>query len=477
MATAGAAGWLAYIDADIKVSLPQPVMPAHNAYSELLLAARSMPSADRPKVIGEGGAANNHDRVAAALDGSPNKWRREGTAIAGLRRSPTSDQSNEPPFTLEESKALLEQYAPTRAQIRRALTLPYLAPPLRSMHSSTSYLSDYRVFARLLALEARVKAEEGDEAGAVNSGLDAVELGATIQRGSPLTGKLTGIACEATGRAQVWPHVDHLSGSEARAAAKRMEHIMSLHVPYADTLEIEKYGTLATMRELFESRDWRLKVSEWNGGASNPFLGLVSYVRLLPHTKRALIDRYTRLSDRSIWLARQPYYQIAARPGTNGAITLEDELIQNEAASDPLIELLLPAFYQARFKDESSSRAQNALLTAKLALRAYQCENGRSPQALSQLAPKYLSAAPQDPFGRVGQALGYRTTSAGPLAPAPVIYSVGPDLKDDGGMPAKDRRHKRTAEAIRNLSAKERADALMVEADSTGDIVAGVNVK
>jgi hypothetical protein len=45
---------------------------------------------------------------------------------------------------------------------------------------------------------------------------------------------------------------------------------------------------------------------------------------------------------------------------------------------------------------------------------------------LAELAPSYLETVPVDPFD--GQPLRYRTQGAGY-----VLYSIGPDLKDDGG--------------------------------------------
>ena len=54
--------------------------------------------------------------------------------------------------------------------------------------------------------------------------------------------------------------------------------------------------------------------------------------------------------------------------------------------------------------------------------------NNRYPASLSELTPKYLDAPLMDPFD--GQPLRYRKQDAGY-----VLYSIGPDLKDDGGKP------------------------------------------
>jgi len=69
------------------------------------------------------------------------------------------------------------------------------------------------------------------------------------------------------------------------------------------------------------------------------------------------------------------------------------------------------------------------LLTTELALRCYRAEQGAPPAQLTQLVPQYLQRAPQDPFSK--QPLVYRTQGTNWL-----LYSAGPDRKDDGGTAA-----------------------------------------
>ena len=52
--------------------------------------------------------------------------------------------------------------------------------------------------------------------------------------------------------------------------------------------------------------------------------------------------------------------------------------------------------------------------------------NGRLPDSLDELVPKWLDAVPTDPFD--DKPIRYKK-----LAKGFVTYSVGPDLKDDGG--------------------------------------------
>ena len=70
--------------------------------------------------------------------------------------------------------------------------------------------------------------------------------------------------------------------------------------------------------------------------------------------------------------------------------------------------------------------ARLRLLRTELSLRCYLAEQGRAPNRLEQLVPKYLQNVPFDPFG--GNPLVYRAQGTNWL-----LYSVGKDGVDDGG--------------------------------------------
>jgi hypothetical protein len=98
----------------------------------------------------------------------------------------------------------------------------------------------------------------------------------------------------------------------------------------------------------------------------------------------------------------------------------------------------------------------NAMLLTALALRAFQAENSRVPQTLKELVPSYLSLVPADPFGK-GEALRYVRKGNREY----VLYSVGPDGKDDGGK------------APPKSNAASRLNS--IQDDSHGDMVSGIN--
>ncbi|MBW3600592.1 MAG: hypothetical protein KY475_25430 [Planctomycetes bacterium] len=92
-----------------------------------------------------------------------------------------------------------------------------------------------------------------------------------------------------------------------------------------------------------------------------------------------------------------------------------------EGSSQPSIIEVLDLEAEAR-----RAAAINQLLQTDLALRLYQQEYGRLPEALQHLAPAYLVSTPRDPY--TGQLPIYR-----PAEDEFVLYSVGWDRQDNGG--------------------------------------------
>lgn len=74
------------------------------------------------------------------------------------------------------------------------------------------------------------------------------------------------------------------------------------------------------------------------------------------------------------------------------------------------------------------SQAWARLEICKLAILRYRLDQDRLPDTLADLVPEYIGSVPQDPFG--GQPIVYRPDSTGPI-----LYSIGPDGRDDDGKP------------------------------------------
>jgi hypothetical protein len=83
--------------------------------------------------------------------------------------------------------------------------------------------------------------------------------------------------------------------------------------------------------------------------------------------------------------------------------------------------------YAGLARTEAKCLANLRLAVTAVALEQFRAALSQYPSALSELTPAYLDAVPADPFD--GQPLRYRKQG-----PGYILYSVGPDLKDDMGQ-------------------------------------------
>jgi hypothetical protein len=95
-----------------------------------------------------------------------------------------------------------------------------------------------------------------------------------------------------------------------------------------------------------------------------------------------------------------------------------------------MAQLLLPALNAFMFKITRAQTGANLAVIA-CALERYRIKHGNYPENLSALTPEYLNSIPNDLI--MDKPLKYHLTANGAF----VLYSVGWNNKDDGGVPAK----------------------------------------
>ncbi|MBL0926820.1 MAG: hypothetical protein IBJ11_04100 [Phycisphaerales bacterium] len=94
------------------------------------------------------------------------------------------------------------------------------------------------------------------------------------------------------------------------------------------------------------------------------------------------------------------------------------------------LSVLMPALSSAALRARVALVRRDAAVVA-IALEIHRRRHGSWPSSLDQLVPDLLPSVPLDEFD--GRPLRYRLTDAGPL-----LYSVGSDRADDGGVPVLD---------------------------------------
>ncbi len=83
-----------------------------------------------------------------------------------------------------------------------------------------------------------------------------------------------------------------------------------------------------------------------------------------------------------------------------------------------------------------------------LALQAFHAAHGQYPPDLAALSPEFIPAIPLDPFD--GRPLRYLPPAPG--HPAPTLYSIGADARDDGGVPPSTNSGRRLCNDVRQLA-------------------------
>jgi hypothetical protein len=103
--------------------------------------------------------------------------------------------------------------------------------------------------------------------------------------------------------------------------------------------------------------------------------------------------------------------------------SLTSMFLSGNAVGQILHYMMMPAV-AASLARKSQADVQLQATRTILALRAYQLTHGKLPPDLNALVPEFLDAVPVDGFD--GQPLRYS-------AEKKIVYSVGKNLKDDGG--------------------------------------------
>ena len=130
---------------------------------------------------------------------------------------------------------------------------------------------------------------------------------------------------------------------------------------------------------------------------------------------------YLRTMAKMIALVKEPYWEVREElKGFDKGII--EKLPQEKAI---LTQMLLPALSRA-YNKEARIDAQLGNAEIALACRIYKARCGKYPESLNELTPGILPSLPLDPF--TGKNYIYKRKLKGFI-----VYSLGDNLKDDGG--------------------------------------------
>ncbi len=284
-----------------------------------------------------------------------------------------------------------------------------------------------RSFAKLLLLEARVCAYEGNASQAARA-LRACLSAAHSLDGYPAS--IAGLVRSAIAREgesellAVLPHVafddadllvlqeeiERLSGAQNLKTLMIGERVLGLN-GFADPA--------ATLKFVFEDGGLTGKPETVDG------LTMTGMIRQANAGRVADEADYRDVMGRAVEAAGLPLH--AAMPGLK---TIQEKHLQAEKQKSPIernvISLLLASALYPPALDCGTTEAFHQITRTALAIQRFQRTTGMVPGKLTELTPKYLARVPQDPFD--GQPLRFRRDGE-----QIVIYSVGENGRDDRG--------------------------------------------
>lgn len=276
------------------------------------------------------------------------------------------------------------------------------------------HVQEARGLTWLLSADAALRCEKGDIDGALRSARAAAVCGRSIGDEPFAISQLVHIACVEVGARSVERALGQGEASDAELAAvhalwRKEERLNLARAMFRG----ERACSNETLKQLISGG---LTMSQLSGSgkptAAERWM-MAGQGNTFRHEHALFLDLLTR----AVQIAElQPHEQPERL-----------QLLENEVKGRPPgpVRLLLPAITRLAAAGHRHQARASSLIVV-VALERYRKGNGRWPDSLEELRPAYLPSVPLDPYD--GKPLRYRRTEGGVI-----VYSLGPDGKDDGG--------------------------------------------
>jgi hypothetical protein len=317
-----------------------------------------------------------------------------------------------PDFATEEVAEFLSEYAPALALLRKAASMPsyYIeaqyVPPDPNMQ--TPPLLPFHTAGYLLALDARLRAAEGDMRGALEDVATSWGMARHIAEMPTDLGCMFAVSIDSTGSKPVedvlasgdvrredlngFPLDPDISFMKAHVRGWKMETAFLLHA----VAESSTWDAQGMMHSSPHGIHWRVFVAP----------AFLKWIR-----PRILLVQEA---------VSEPYYSSRKlRAQIEAEVILGDGVLANF----PIVTMTNVEFSSLAV---AGAEAQHRLAVLGIATACFRTEEDRYPEELAELVPDYISAVPIDPFD--GKPLKMLREGDGA-----VLYSVGYDYEDDGG--------------------------------------------
>jgi hypothetical protein len=304
-----------------------------------------------------------------------------------------------------------------------SLKQPFLlVPELKTFDDDSSYLDGWRTISLVESIQAISLFRAKKEKEAFDTALKIIQFGQRVENsGGPTLYYLVGSSIKTRGllRIQQMTADTTLSETDLIQLIRELENFKPNQEGFVNALKVE-YQTQAKFCDDFATG----KIPMQTNSAFVRSLISISIMPLFNATKtkteyaqsaRVVRDNFSKPFGKIPWLDL-PVVEID--------ISVWHRVISGNAIGDVLF-----GMSESVFKGVSSRKSRedvNVMATQLLlALKIYKMRHDKLPDSLSELTPDFFSQIPIDDFD--GKPFRY-------LPEKKIIFSVGPDLKDSGGV-------------------------------------------
>ncbi len=295
------------------------------------------------------------------------------------------------------ARAFVERQAAALALLRQAAQMPecYFPYGLTAEGLGAVPLKSMRQAAKLLLLDARVQAADG-KAGVALLGVEtAFRMVRQMDERPVLIHAMVAVAIGALADTALQDILTECRPSLDDLKQAPVDQTFSFWRLLRHSMEIETAFGLANAADM----------AQQTGGS----IFMVSEV-----------EGYRGMMAEYVTVLAKPYYE--AREG----IERLDESARRGKRG--MLQAMLPPVFGRATPEAALAQARYELDNMALAATAYRIEHGAYPKTAGDLVPDYLTLVPLDPF--TGRPMKVKAEDGGA-----VLYSVGPDMTDDGGAP------------------------------------------
>lgn len=299
-----------------------------------------------------------------------------------------------------------------------AAKMPDFQVPESNFNDLAPYLAEWKQLAQVAEVRENVLLHDGQDKEAFDRILDHVRLGQQMQNAhGPLIDYLVGTAVRSMGLSQMqhWAGKTHLTPSELKDCIRQLElNPDGESVAFANAIKGE-YQFQTGMLDAFR----RGTITNSDSGGYH-----TSAMWLLPLFSVSRTKALFAEGDLILEKAAPHHFNDAQLPDlVSNRPTLASMYFSGNPVGQILFYMSMPDVIPSlALKSRNDTQLQSTRTI--LALRAYQLTHGNLPQDLTALVPEFLDAVPVDDFD--GQPLRYAPDRK-------IVYSVGQNLKDDGG--------------------------------------------